>query len=136
MIRRPPRSTRTDTLFPYTTLFRSCSPAWRVERWRCGPFGRGALRFSKSATEGADDMRSLGLLAGACPICLGGCASLGGNVKRNLICHAPDRICSPTSPHHDQAMRSLLLVGGPGWVGGASNRESHAHGPAGWVKGV
>src|SRR3546814_12616078 len=26
MIRRPPRSTRTDTLFPYTTLFRSESP--------------------------------------------------------------------------------------------------------------
>src|SRR3546814_15921885 len=25
MIRRPPRSTRTDTLFPYTTLFRSCN---------------------------------------------------------------------------------------------------------------
>src|SRR3546814_15144892 len=24
MIRRPPISTRTDTLFPYTTLFRSC----------------------------------------------------------------------------------------------------------------
>src|SRR3546814_4715170 len=30
MIRRPPRSTRTDTLFPYTTLFRS------VRVW-CGP---------------------------------------------------------------------------------------------------
>src|SRR3546814_16736052 len=28
MIRRPPRSTRTDTLFPYTTLFRSF-PLWR-----------------------------------------------------------------------------------------------------------
>src|SRR3546814_11808711 len=27
MIRRPPRSTRTDTLFPYTTLFRSVGPA-------------------------------------------------------------------------------------------------------------
>src|SRR3546814_6095383 len=26
MIRRPPRSTRTDTLFPYTTLFRSVCP--------------------------------------------------------------------------------------------------------------
>src|SRR3546814_4728100 len=25
MIRRPPRSTRTDTLFPYTTLFRSAN---------------------------------------------------------------------------------------------------------------
>src|SRR3546814_18506425 len=30
MIRRPPRSTRTDTLFPYTTLFRSVESA-RVE---------------------------------------------------------------------------------------------------------
>src|SRR3546814_2962798 len=38
MIRRPPRSTRTDTLFPYTTLFRSiklapdffCAPAQAV----------------------------------------------------------------------------------------------------------
>src|SRR3546814_17830184 len=27
MIRRPPRSTRTDTLFPYTTLFRSVAVA-------------------------------------------------------------------------------------------------------------
>src|SRR3546814_3689454 len=27
MIRRPPRSTRTDTLFPYTTLFRSTDPS-------------------------------------------------------------------------------------------------------------
>src|SRR3546814_12339936 len=31
MIRRPPRSTRTDTLFPYTTLFRS-QPTTRL-RW-------------------------------------------------------------------------------------------------------
>src|SRR3546814_16023019 len=29
MIRRPPRSTRTDTLFPYTTLFRSVGLATR-----------------------------------------------------------------------------------------------------------
>src|SRR3546814_1643220 len=28
MIRRPPRSTRTDTLFPYTTLFRSPARRW------------------------------------------------------------------------------------------------------------
>src|SRR3546814_6843988 len=42
MIRRPPRSTRTDTLFPYTTLFRSDlifqPPADRADeafrRWR------------------------------------------------------------------------------------------------------
>src|SRR3546814_1172897 len=29
MIRRPPRSTRTDTLFPYTTLFRSMGNKFR-----------------------------------------------------------------------------------------------------------
>src|SRR3546814_8844902 len=44
MIRRPPRSTRTDTLFPYTTLFRSrkscasrhrCRRGWSsVRSWR------------------------------------------------------------------------------------------------------
>src|SRR3546814_6478934 len=28
MSRRPPRSTRTYTLFPYTTLFRSPAPSW------------------------------------------------------------------------------------------------------------
>src|SRR3546814_1800170 len=35
MIRRPPSSTRTDTLFPYTTLFRSCrdpDPLLEMER--------------------------------------------------------------------------------------------------------
>src|SRR3546814_2908223 len=31
MIRRPPRSTRTDTLFPYTTLFRSPMVAFLVD---------------------------------------------------------------------------------------------------------
>src|SRR3546814_17321401 len=30
MIRRPPRSTRTDTLFPYTTLFRSVAMTART----------------------------------------------------------------------------------------------------------
>src|SRR3546814_2518063 len=34
MIRRPPRSTRTDTLFPYTTLFRSCRDRSRQETKR------------------------------------------------------------------------------------------------------
>src|SRR3546814_12647565 len=32
MIRRPPRSTRTDTLFPYTTLFRSAVGPSRYDR--------------------------------------------------------------------------------------------------------
>src|SRR3546814_13227037 len=42
MIRRPPRSTRTDTLFPYTTLFRSPGRRRGRERDPAGrPGGRG-----------------------------------------------------------------------------------------------
>src|SRR3546814_3361468 len=80
MIRRPPRSTRTDTLFPYTTLFRSCHrfcppgrprnapssyPPWRpafhtVPRGYCRP---GELLGSSEAAPaaskaGADPRRS------------------------------------------------------------------------------
>src|SRR3546814_2784227 len=52
MIRLPPRSTRTDTLFPYTTLFRSsvlCKETWRKETHPA--FAPGALR--KLAAEAA-----------------------------------------------------------------------------------
>src|SRR3546814_7794851 len=59
MIRRPPRSTRTDTLFPYTTLVRSRRAAgrrrvrsskgragscgWRCGSWACAIIARGDL---------------------------------------------------------------------------------------------
>src|SRR3546814_10128804 len=47
MIRRPPRSTRTDTLVPYTTLFRSRPPRSRPQTSRCrrscGRRGRSCL---------------------------------------------------------------------------------------------
>src|SRR3546814_14576322 len=47
MIRRPPRSTRTDTLFPYTTLFRSDrrrGPLRRLRRLPAGARARPVLR--------------------------------------------------------------------------------------------
>src|SRR3546814_15112812 len=47
MIRRPPRSTRTDTLFPYTTLFRSFAEG------SCDPFAQGG-RVSDHRNEGQD----------------------------------------------------------------------------------
>src|SRR3546814_8309000 len=61
MIRRPPGSTRTDTLFPYTTLFRSdacarrrrtADRAWPPRRRRNGrrPRGRGRLARSEEHT--------------------------------------------------------------------------------------
>src|SRR3546814_16591757 len=46
MIRRPPRSTRTDTLFPYTALFRS-------RRTRGGSAGVGAIAGGLDAGDGA-----------------------------------------------------------------------------------
>src|SRR3546814_3207444 len=45
MIRRPPRSTRTDTLFPYTTLFRSTEYPYRRET-----AGRRALQRTRPAS--------------------------------------------------------------------------------------
>src|SRR3546814_9302515 len=43
MIRRPPRSTRTDTLFPYTTLFRSRFPPTGRPEGSVWLFGYGSL---------------------------------------------------------------------------------------------
>src|SRR3546814_19498410 len=40
MIRRPPRSTRTDTLFPYTTLFRSADDRRRLQFAARDPYCR------------------------------------------------------------------------------------------------
>src|SRR3546814_17611596 len=61
MIRRPPRSTRTDTLFPYTTLFRSggaeaAAPA--------GPVDARAAKAVGSAVAGTGATDDAGDLAG------------------------------------------------------------------------
>src|SRR3546814_11245836 len=68
MIRRPPRSTRTDTLFPYTTLFRSLRCGERAQRIEFDP-GRtfdeaeargavGARKDRKIGYQHVDDRRS------------------------------------------------------------------------------
>src|SRR3546814_9773593 len=54
MIRRPPRSTRTDTLFPYTTLFRSAKAELAVSKDR-DDLARGALSAKRRATERIED---------------------------------------------------------------------------------
>src|SRR3546814_20550815 len=72
MIRRPPRSTRTDTLCPYTTLFRSKFPPLK-ERARRDKFDRGGgylslihaalatvLDEATSALQGPDPGRNVG----------------------------------------------------------------------------
>src|SRR3546814_5003149 len=49
MIRRPPRSTRTDTLFPYTTLFRSPGSIRRTAGWRLS--SANAARIARRRSE-------------------------------------------------------------------------------------
>src|SRR3546814_1824575 len=61
MIRRPPRSTRTDTLFPYTTLFRSRPEHYRliVDRVGAGePLAAGELAKLRSE-EHTSELQSL-----------------------------------------------------------------------------
>src|SRR3546814_4909056 len=72
MIRRPPRSTRTDTLFPYTTLFRSSSytVTLRADRTRFpvllaggNPDGAGELEggqhWARRSEEHTSELQSL-----------------------------------------------------------------------------
>src|SRR3546814_2674094 len=63
MIRRPPRSTRTDTLFPYTTLFRSPGdPAPRRRGRRPSESGRGPISPDSSpfrSEEHTSELQSL-----------------------------------------------------------------------------
>src|SRR3546814_18632313 len=61
MIRRPPRSTRTDTLVPYTTLFRSVRFYRFDELLRGGPLARAGRLAS-------GPMDSAALCAGAQPL--------------------------------------------------------------------
>src|SRR3546814_20455116 len=66
MIRRPPRSTRTDTLFPYTTLFRSGVAVGAVAL-REGGRGGQRQRGGEGVTEGTGQQRHGVLLRGLAP---------------------------------------------------------------------
>src|SRR3546814_2818159 len=63
MLRRPPRSTRIDTLFPYTTLFRSARAAGRR---RCRSWRR-QFRFRRAPTRPPVRLRRQAALAGPRP---------------------------------------------------------------------
>src|SRR3546814_7712356 len=73
MIRRPPRSTRTDTLFPYTTLFRSARvqaaiclcrlrvAPWRYasDRWKFASLRQPAMLLRYRSEEHTSELQSL-----------------------------------------------------------------------------
>src|SRR3546814_8048087 len=83
MIRRPPRSTRTDTLFPYTTLFRSD--------------GRTAFPWSASEARSA----------------AGAKASAPGAAEKKRVApkgNAPDACRDQRSEEHTSELQSLMRI--------------------------
>src|SRR3546814_6744377 len=82
MLRRPPRSTRTDTLFPYTTLFRS----------RVAPvIGREPCRFARVDFSGSQGQLSQAQRVGT---------RLGANVHR----------ARHRSEEHTSELQSLMRI--------------------------
>src|SRR3546814_14913391 len=80
MIRRPPRSTRTDTLFPYTTLFRS---AERADMFAArDALGTGAVGFGDHHLTVLVRERDLARLDEATAACSAALADIGAIAVR------------------------------------------------------
>src|SRR3546814_8904782 len=102
MIRRPPRSTRTDTLFPYTTLFRS-------------PRSRPTTRKTTSTDSGHGDalVRSMVVDSVDAGSASAGKPRLGSADRRNRAAQRAG------------AMAGVGGVDGSAWSGGCSRSEEH-----------
>src|SRR3546814_16529625 len=84
MIRRPPRSTRTDTLFPYTTLFRSIAPH-SVQLLQI-PFARPISPYFQTLATGFEPRcPSERLTAGNMDVRPPAMASDGNEIAQNLV---------------------------------------------------
>src|SRR3546814_3995680 len=117
MIRRPPRSTRTDTLFPYTTLFRSAD-LFRERRRGVGDLGeRGTVR-QRAPFGAVDDSGERGHVAGACPIRIVRGEEfeeaergvvLGGGAF-GIVRHHPIVAVGERSEEHTSELQSLMRI--------------------------
>src|SRR3546814_13818723 len=94
MIRRPPRSTRTDTLFPYTTLFRSRSHS------SVGP-GRSAMQETNFHEQAED--RFIAEVAGF----LGDHSRINGN---NVVVIAPPRTLGRLRQHYPNGTADRVIA--------------------------
>src|SRR3546814_3334929 len=94
MIRRPPRSTRTDTLFPYTTLFRSKRQVVVVIEQREVGRRRGQVGVI------GDGFREFGLTAWAAVV--GRCAEAFGGIGHRRGWHR--------SEEHTSELQSLMRI--------------------------
>src|SRR3546814_2112433 len=103
MIRRPPRSTRTDTLFPDTTLFRSSSTPCRISTRPAGPASPATdLQKDGAMNSPATAMTLLKLSASSLIVAtaLAGCGST----------NYAQRPKSARSEEHTSELQSLLRI--------------------------
>src|SRR3546814_9370994 len=91
MIRRPPRSTRTDTLCPYTTLFRSC-----LHRDPPGPQPRHDPGRKETLSQNSDSVRRPGPPQGR----RGPTIFFGGSRPANIL----------RSEEHTSELQSLMRI--------------------------
>src|SRR3546814_17992876 len=121
MIRRPPRSTRTDTLFPYTTLFRS---RLRISgRCRCGarrkqnllPFPASPPKQRSARPTGADDENGMDRNMGYRVVVAGAT----GNVGREMLNILAER----EFPADEIAVLASPPAAGAAEIGRAPGRE-------------
>src|SRR3546814_13618394 len=101
MIRRPPRSTRTDTLFPYTTLFRSDHVFQKPVKLRTVRHAAFVTQIKRITDEGHSAL---------------------------LHCHRPtEKVSIGSADQHllsgDTAARRHIVAGPPHKIGRASCRE-------------
>src|SRR3546814_5584206 len=98
MIRRPPRSTRTDTRFPYTTLFRSVDEVFRR--------GTAARRGARAGCEVArPDQADPAQHRGDRKRRSGGEGALARHVRRLTHSRGPTR-----SEEHTSELQSLMRI--------------------------
>src|SRR3546814_9149617 len=107
MIRRPPRSTRTDTLFPYTTLFRSDQSRSRCEG-RDSQENRG-----QEQGDGEQDRCYNGSKSGTSSFCNTGSAFYeGGNCRgtAHSAYGSTNSVRKKRSEEHTSELQSLMRI--------------------------
>src|SRR3546814_4245792 len=124
MLRRPPRSTRTDTLFPYTTLFRSTqNVAGPFCTQILGDFGAEVIKIERPG--GGDDTRLwtppeisghsstfLSLNRNKQSLCVDLSKPEGAEIVRKLALNADVLVHSmkPRSEEHTSELQSLMRI--------------------------
>src|SRR3546814_9478216 len=102
MIRRPPRSTRTDTLFPYTTLFRSHEEKQEIP---CFRFFTHKFAFARAIGHGASLCVGTDLASRAVRSC-----NFGSDGLYRSGIGARDGINGRRSEEHTSELQSLMRI--------------------------